>query len=74
MTKLTDGFSIAWRGYNAATTGCLTHAVEPKTDNALCGVVTVESAGQTLTDTDGHVGCRRCLKALQKRGIIPPPN
>jgi hypothetical protein len=71
MTKLTDGYWIQWRSYNAKNGGSCTHATELDTDRALCGVVTVDSAGQTLTDTHGHVGCLRCQKALQKRGVIP---
>ncbi|AWE88991.1 hypothetical protein FA341_15320 [Pseudomonas aeruginosa] len=71
MAKLTDSYWVQWRSYNAKHGGCCTHATEAGTDRALCGVQTVDGAGQTLTDTVGHVGCRRCLKVLQKRGVIP---
>jgi len=71
MTRLTDGYFIQWCSYSAKTGGSCTHATELDTDRALCGVVTVDSAGQTLTDTKGRVGCRRCQKALQRRGVIP---
>ncbi len=67
----TDKYSVQWRCYNPTQDGCCTHAVEPHTDTALCGVVTVDTAGQTLTDTGGHVSCKRCHKALQKLGVIP---
>jgi hypothetical protein len=73
MTKPTDSISIA-RSYNPAQGGCCTHAVEPNTDIALCGVATVDGAGQAPTDPLWHVGCFRCQKTLQKRGIIPITN
>lgn len=71
MTRLTDGYWIQWRTFSSKTGGSCTHATELDTDRALCGVVTEDSAGQTLTDTNGRVGCRRCQKILQRRGVIP---
>ena len=68
--KLTDNYWIQWRSYNPKEDGYCTHAVPEGTNRALCGVVTDVGAGQTLTDTEGNVGCRRCQKTLKKRGVI----
>ncbi|ALN21844.1 hypothetical protein SAMN05216576_107153 [Ectopseudomonas chengduensis] len=72
MANTTDNYWVQWRSYNSKERGYCTHAVEyDANDNrALCGVIADDGAGQTLTDTNGHIGCRRCKKALAKRGVI----
>lgn len=71
MAKPTDSYWVQWRSYNQKEKGCCTHAVELDGENrSLCGVITDDGAGQTLTDTEGRIGCRRCQKALVKRGVI----
>lgn len=72
MAKPTDNYWIGWRTYDSKQGGYCTHATETEADRALCGVVTTDGAGQTLTQTNGLVGCVRCQKALRKRGVIPP--
>lgn len=74
MAKLTDNYWVQWRSYDRKQGGYCTHATELDTNPALCGVQTIDGAGQTLTDTDGHVGCQRCLKVLVKRGVIQATN
>jgi hypothetical protein len=72
MAKPTDNYWVQWRSYNPKERGCCTHAVEydASGNRALCGVIADDGAGQTLTDTDGRIGCQRCQKALAKRGVI----
>lgn len=71
MVKTLFDFAVQWRSYNPATGGSCTHATPLDSDRALCGVETLESAGQTLSDTLGRIGCQRCAKALVKLGITP---
>ena len=74
VTKPTDNYWVQWRSYSPKHGGCCTHATELNTGRALCGVETLEGAAQTLTDTDGHVGCRRCQRILVKRSVIRSTN
>lgn len=64
-------FLIQWRSYNPSTGGSCTHATTQDSDRSLCGLQMLDSAGQTLADTNGRVGCQRCAKALVKLGITP---
>lgn len=71
MSRPTDNYWVQWRSYSRKQDGCCTHATEMDTNTALCGVETLDGAGQTLTATNGVVGCKRCQSILRKRGIIP---
>ena len=71
MAKTLLDFEVQWRSFNPATGGSCTHATPPDSDRALCGVETLENAGQNLSDTQGRIGCQRCAKALSKLGIRP---
>lgn len=66
-----EDFYVQWLYYDARRGGTCTHATREDTNKALCGVMTVDGAGQTLADTGGVVACRRCTKALAKLGITP---
>ena len=60
---------IEWLRFNHADDGCITHAVEtPGDGQALCGVRTTEAIGREV-DSEG-VSCKRCTKALIKRGVL----
>lgn len=67
MAKTLLDFEVQWRSFNPATG----HATPLDSDRALCGVETLENAGQNLSDTQGRIGCQRCAKALSKLGIRP---
>lgn len=64
---------VRWRSYNRATGGCCTHVTDHDSDTSLCGIETLDGAGLTLADTNGHIACHRCQKALAKLGIVPFP-
>lgn len=51
--------------------GCLTHAVPVAgPSNAVCGVATSGDGAVTTVEEAGGVGCRRCTKILEKRGVL----
>lgn len=71
MTALSDSYSIVWLRYDRSEEGCITHAQEDGSGHTVCGLAATEGGIETLTDADGHVGCKRCIKGLTKRGILP---
>lgn len=75
MAAPSDNYSVVWVRYNRKEEGCITHAYDDSQDRTVCGLAAPESGFEggfeTLTEADGHIGCRRCIKALTKRGVLP---
>jgi hypothetical protein len=68
MSQIT--YWVAWLYFNRADDGCVTHAVPtPGDGRALCGVRPTEVIGRRQVESEG-VSCKRCTRALTKRGVL----
>lgn len=66
-------YMVDWRTHSSGREmgGCLTHACEGGAARAVCGVETGGDGGNETVAQAGGVGCRRCQRILESRGVLP---